>query len=298
ITGRHLLERTPIRALTVFSEKRILLVNIPCKLVGNIEFSKAVWIKFGQGGKIMSENEKENMSRRRFLKNSGYVAGGVIGGGIIGSITGINFGPEETSDSSEETPKFSNALMYFSNKAHFAILSAACERIYPEDDNGPGAIKLDAPYFIDHQLAGAYGNNSNEYMQGPFKKGSPFQGYQTRLKRHEIFMQGILEIDSQSKKEYDDKFVEIEDEDKDDLLSKFESDDIDMKGVKSSDFFNLLREATLAGVYADPLYGGNAEKEGWKMKEYPGSQMSYTSEIEKENFVKMKPQSLTEHVNK
>ena len=246
----------------------------------------------------MAENENKDMSRRRFLKNSGYVAGGVIGGGIIGSLTGINFNPEETSDSSDTSPKYSNALMYFSNREHFDILSAACERIYPEDDNGPGAIKLDAPYFIDHQLAGAYGNNTNEYMQGPFKEGSPYQGYQTRLKRHEIYMQGILELETQSKKKHDEKFVDIEDDDKDDLLSEFESGDIKMKGVKSSDFFNLLLSATLAGVYADPLYGGNAGKEGWKMKEYPGSQMSYTSEIEEKDFVKMKPQSLTEHINK
>ena len=56
---------------------------------------------------------------------------------------------------------------------------------------GPGAIGLDVPYFIDHQLAGNYGSNSKEYMQGPFDVGAPTQGYQSRLTRAEIFRQGI-----------------------------------------------------------------------------------------------------------
>ncbi|UZM99677.1 gluconate 2-dehydrogenase subunit 3 family protein [Lysinibacillus sp. MHQ-1] len=62
---------------------------------------------------------------------------------------------------------------------------------FPEDDLGPGAIGLDVPYFIDHQLAGNYGSNSKEYMQGPFDVGTPTQGYQSRLTRAEIFRQGI-----------------------------------------------------------------------------------------------------------
>ena len=81
--------------------------------------------------------------------------------------------------------------MFFRNEKDFSILSKATERIFPEDDLGPGAIGLDVPYFIDHQLAGNYGSNSKEYMQGPFDVGAPTQGYQSRLTRAEIFRQGI-----------------------------------------------------------------------------------------------------------
>lgn len=36
----------------------------------------------------------------------------------------------------------------------FAITNAAVERIFPKDDNGPGAEELLVAYFIDHQLDG------------------------------------------------------------------------------------------------------------------------------------------------
>lgn len=249
----------------------------------------------------MADEKKEEVdeSRRDFLKKSGYAAGGlVVGGGVVGSLLGINFGSEETGTTSKkEEPQYNKALMYFKNQKEFETLAEATEQIYPADDNGPGAIELGVPYFIDHQLAGAYGNNSREYMQGPFKTGSDYQGYQSRLKRHEIFIQGIRELEKQSQKQYDDSFKDISDEDKGELLSKFENDDVNMKAVKASEFFNLLVSATMSGVYSDPLYGGNIKMEGWKMKEYPGNQMSYTDEIEKEEFVEMEPKALNDHIN-
>ncbi|HLQ72313.1 MAG TPA: gluconate 2-dehydrogenase subunit 3 family protein [Bacillota bacterium] len=243
--------------------------------------------------------EETDTSRRNFLKNTGYVAGGVVGGGIIGSLLGVNFtGTEdETSTSDKKPPEFQNALMYFNNQQEFRTLADATERIYPEDDNGPGAIELGVPFFIDHQLAGSYGHNIREYMQGPFHKGTPYQGYQTRLKRHEIFMKGIRELEKQSNDLYDASFTDLDNDKKDEILSKFENDDIDMKGVKPSEFFNLLLSATLAGVYADPLYGGNANMEGWKMKEFPGDQMQYIDDIEKEKFIKMEPRALNSHID-
>ncbi|SFB01925.1 gluconate 2-dehydrogenase gamma chain [Lentibacillus halodurans] len=242
---------------------------------------------------MANESNGKDLSRRRFLKNSGYAAGGVIGGGILGSIFGMNFGGEpEPSTTIVQQTNPHHALMYFTREKDFEILSAATERIFPEDENGPGAIQLGVPYFIDHQLAGAYGNNDREYMQGPFFPGSDFQGYQTRLKRHEIFMEGILAIDRESNKEYNTSFTDLDGEQQDAILQKFENSDVKMKGVKSGEFFQLLSTATLAGAYADPLYSGNVDMEGWKMKEYPGHQMSYINEIENEEFIEIEPQSL------
>ncbi|WP_442961186.1 gluconate 2-dehydrogenase subunit 3 family protein [Pseudogracilibacillus sp. SO30301A] len=43
-----------------------------------------------------------------------------------------------------------------------------------------------------------------------------------------------------------------------------------MPGVSSQTFFNLLRQTTLEGSYANPLYGGNKKMMRW-MKEHPGS---------------------------
>lgn len=249
---------------------------------------------------MADDKQQTDFSRRRFLKNSGYVAGGVVGGGVLGSLLGVNFsgGSQQTTapaQTAKESSNFNRALMYFSKQKDFKILSAATERIYPKDENGPGAIDLGVPYFIDHQLAGAYGYNNQEYMQGPFHKGTPFQGYQTSLKRHEIFMEGIRTLEKKSQADHKASFADLEGEQQDQILQDCQDDKVKMKGIQSSDFFDLLKSATIAGVYSDPLYGGNANMDGWRMKEYPGSQMSYTNQIDKKDFVKMEPKALNEH---
>ncbi|UOQ92389.1 gluconate 2-dehydrogenase subunit 3 family protein [Halobacillus shinanisalinarum] len=249
---------------------------------------------------MAENNERSTMSRRRFIKNSSYAAGGAIGGGFIGTLIGRNLlgdNQEVKNESqSDAPPDFNHALMHFTNQKEFAVLSAATERIFPEDDNGPGAVKLGVPFFIDHQLAGSYGHNDREYMRGPFYPGSDFQGYQTRLKRHEVFDVGIKAIQNESKNDFDANFVDLEGEQQDKILQKFQDGDVKLKGVTPTTFFELLRSATIEGAYSDPLYGGNGNMEGWMMKEYPGNYMSYLNEIGKEKFIKKEPRALRAHL--
>ena len=65
--------------------------------------------------------------------------------------------------------------------------------------------------------------------------------------------------------------------------------------VTGKTFFNLLRMLTVEGAYADPLYGGNKNMEGWRMRKYPGNQMAYTDIMAKDEFVAMEPRSLHDH---
>jgi gluconate 2-dehydrogenase gamma chain len=249
--------------------------------------------------------DKSKISRRKFLQNSSYVAGGVIGGGLLGGLGGIIgkgiFGDKAEKATSQPTnyaeESYNHAFMYFDNPAIFEVLTAATERIYPEDENGPGAKGLGVHFFIDHQLAGAYGHNAREYMQGPFAPGSNFQGYQSPLKRHQVFDVGLQALQSYSQSQYKKDFPELTDEQKDTILKAFAEDKVQLKGVTSKTFFTNLRALTLEGVYADPLYGGNRNMEGWKMKKFPGSQMAYIQQIESKKFQKITPQSLHKHFN-
>src|SRR5690625_3860788 len=145
--------------------------------------------------------------------------------------------------------------MYFTRKKDFDVLSAATERIYPKDENGPGAIELGVPYFIDHQLAGDYGKNEREYRLGPFFTGTAYQGYQSPLSRHEIFLAGIRGIEKESQADYDTPFVDLDGDQQDEILQKFQDDKVKLKHFSSAYFFEQLRSATISGTYADPLYG-------------------------------------------
>lgn len=239
-------------------------------------------------------------SRRDFLKKSGYVAGGVVGGGVLGGLLGSEFWGDGTASDAptEAEPQHDQALQYFKSRADFEILSHATERIFPEDDNGPGAIALGVPYYIDHQLAGKWGINAREYRQGPFYKGEPNQGYQSALKHHQVFDLGIEALEKYSQSTFDTNFADLDGEQQDEVLMAFENDEVDMSVISSSLFFELLRTLTIEGVYADPLYGGNKDKQGWAMKEYPGVQLSYTDRIESEDFIEIDPASLHDTFNR
>src|SRR5690625_267417 len=268
------------------------------------------------------ENQKDGLSRRRFIKNTGMVAGGVVGGSLLGGVLTNQFQtkPETQTKSEKTNTSLQDARMYFSRKEDFEVLEAATERIFPEDDNGPGAVELGVPYFIDKQLAGQWGSNTKDYMRDPFDQGkqvqdyehqdreqdkqgpntstqipTPTPRYQTRLNRGEIFIQGLRKLNKESQDRFDKKFIDVEVDEQNEILEAFEKREIQMKDVESVTFFNLLLQTTLEGAYSEPVYGGNKNMQGWVMKEYPGPRAAYINEIESEDFIEMEPKSLRDY---
>src|SRR5690625_6828423 len=73
-----------------------------------------------EGGAQMADEEKDTkMSRRRFIRNSSYVAGGAIGGGLLGSFFGPNLLDKNQQPSTKSTQEagFDRALMYLDRKS-------------------------------------------------------------------------------------------------------------------------------------------------------------------------------------
>src|SRR5690625_430980 len=126
------------------------------------------------------ENQKDGLSRRRFIKNTGMVSRCVDGGSLLGGVLSNQFqtNPETQMISEKTNTSLQDARMFFSRKEDFEVLEAATERIFPEDYNGPGAVELGVPYFIDKQLAGQWGSNTKAYMRDPFKHDKQVQDYE------------------------------------------------------------------------------------------------------------------------
>src|SRR5699024_2618318 len=124
---------------------------------------------------------------------------------------------------------------------------------------------------------------------------SPTPRYQTRMNRGELFLAGIRRIQEVSEEEYGETFVALDAEQQDKILQMFEAGEVEMNAVAPVTFFNFLLQITLEGVYSDPVYGGNKNKMGWKMKEYPGQRMGYKEEIEEEEFIVMETKRLREY---
>ncbi|GAB3063286.1 gluconate 2-dehydrogenase subunit 3 family protein [Virgibacillus ainsalahensis] len=241
-------------------------------------------------------NKEQDLSRRKFVKGTGLVLGGLAGGSVLGGFFTNQFNTEPTIEPASDNNQkdYTEARMFITRLEDFKALEQATECIYPEDENGPGAIELGAPYFIDRQLAGEWGVNSKEYMKGPFVQGKNIEnyGYQSRLNRGDIFIFGLRKLNEISQNKVEQNFYDAEKEQQIEILTSFENGNVDMVGVKSDIFFSLLRKMTLEGVYSDPLYGGNKDMMGWKMREFPGPRPAYIDVIEEEEFVQMDPISL------
>src|SRR5699024_2964265 len=193
---------------------------------------------------------------------------------------------EEQAKPEQKGKTLHDARMFFKRREDFETLSAATERIFPEDDNGPGAIELGVPYFIDKQLAGSWGTNAKAYMHDPFRQNQQVKDYQHKDTRQDKSGANTSTKAPTPTPRYQTRLNRSE-EDQDEILQNFESGEIEMEAISSKTFFNILLQMTIEGAYADPVYGGNKNMMGWQMKEYPGPRMAYINDIDADEFIKM-----------
>lgn len=152
-------------------------------------------------------------------------------------------------------------LRFFTAK-QAKIIEAACERIMPANESGPGAKDAGVVIYIDRQLAGPYGHDKYRYTQPPFFESVTEHGYQGKENPREIYTAGIDRLGD---------FISLTPEQQDAKLIS----------IEKSLFFTLLRTHTLEGMFSDPLHGGNVGMAGWKMIGYPGPRMSWREDIDK-----------------
>jgi gluconate 2-dehydrogenase gamma chain len=124
--------------------------------------------------------------------------------------------------------------------------------------------------YIDRQLAGSWGVHGRQYRGGPWMEGTPQQGYQSRFTPQEVYRIAIREINQHCRAEFDRSFAQLASDRQLRLLEQLEKDEIALPSLSSKFFFDLLWRNTEEGYFADPLYGGNRDKVGWKLLGFPG----------------------------
>lgn len=157
-----------------------------------------------------------------------------------------------------------------------AFLEAAVARLIPNDELGPGALEAGVPLFIDRQLAGQYGHGKRWYMQGPWGKGLPTQGYQSRYAPGEMYRVAIGEIERAVGRDFRGAaFTKLSGADQDGVLAELEKGNLMLGPVDAAVFFQLLWQNTLEGFFSDPIYGGNRDMVGWKLIGFPGARYDH-----------------------
>ena len=105
------------------------------------------------------------MKRREFLT----LPAAAIGGKLLYTLAG------EPVRLQAQTGTVKVPLRFFTAE-EARIVSAACARIFPSDESGPGATEANVVIYIDRQLAGPYGRDKYRYTKGPFVESYPEHG--------------------------------------------------------------------------------------------------------------------------
>jgi gluconate 2-dehydrogenase gamma chain len=206
-------------------------------------------------------------SRREFIELSAKSMGGLLIYSLSGEPMMLN-----AQESTVKVP-----LRFFTEQ-QATIVVAACERIFPANESGPGATQAGVILYIDRQLAGPYGTDRYRYTQPPFVESIPEHGYQGKENPQEIYRAGIQKLGAD--------FLELDGVHQDERLG----------ATEKTHFFQLLRQHTIEGMFCDPMHGGNVELLGWQLIGYPGPQMSFRGQMGKYNGLayRRKPQSLAQ----
>jgi gluconate 2-dehydrogenase gamma chain len=226
---------------------------------------------------------KESIDRRQFLL--GGVAAGVAGVSAAAIHDGELGAPPRTfrgavpwkEGTADAPPETSGTGYVFFTPAEATFIEAAVGRLIPNDSVGPGAVEANVPFFLDRQMAGPFGRGDHYFLGGPWPKGTPEQGYQSRFSPAELYRAAIAAIDQYVAANLGGgPFSKLEAADQDKLLKGLESGDVKLEGgADSKSFFAMFLQNTKEGYFSDPVYGGNKDMGAWKMIGFPGAHYNY-----------------------
>ncbi|WP_312511758.1 gluconate 2-dehydrogenase subunit 3 family protein [Massilia sp.] len=172
-------------------------------------------------------------------------------------------------DSGPYRPRFLNAR-------EWKFVVAACDRLIPQDEHGPGAVELGVPEFLDRHLQSPYAAGEIWYMQGPFMEAEPEFGYQGKLTLKDIIRVGIRAVDEHCAASFSGKaFADLDVRMQEAVLKDLEAGKIKLKDISSKLFFADFLSEVRNGYFSDPIHGGNKNMGSWKMLGYPGSRADY-----------------------
>ncbi len=140
--------------------------------------------------------------------------------------------------------------------AHEARTAATIfERLFPADESGPGASQIGVLAYVDLALAGAYHDKAEAYRVG------------------------LAALDRAAVGRHDARFADCGTGQQDALLADLERGALpDFRVPPQGEFFDMLRAHLQEGLFADPAYGGNRDRSGWRLLGHTGVWLENTAE--------------------
>jgi gluconate 2-dehydrogenase gamma chain len=221
--------------------------------------------------------QDQNLGRRDFLK------GAVVGGAAAATATvSLPQGadaqqPAATPAAAPATPGYA-----FLNLDEAAFVETLVDHMVPADELSPKGTDIGINIYIDRALAGGWGKGDRLYMQGPWKRGVPSQGYQLPLTPAQLYRAGIEATNAHCRKTYGKPFDRLDEPQREEVLVGLSTGKVTFdSGLPARVFWTAMYQTVMEGMFSDPIYGGNRDKAGWRLIGFPGAIAVHRENVEK-----------------
>jgi gluconate 2-dehydrogenase gamma chain len=215
---------------------------------------------------MADESSRPQLGRREFL-------GGV---GVAGAAAAAALAPvapvqaQVTQVAAPAATKLPDGYMFLQPQEALFV-EAVVDHMVPKDELTPSGTDIGIATFIDRALAGSWGKGDRLYRQGPWGKGTANQGYQLPFAPAGLYRAAIAGSNDYCRKTFGKTFEQCTAAQKETFLKDLSAGKITLSGgLPGREFFGLLYQNVMEGFFADPIYGGNKDKVGWKMLGFPG----------------------------
>ncbi len=211
--------------------------------------------------------------RRAFLKSA--VAGSAAAAAVA-------LPHPAAAQQSAPAPAGASAAYTYLNPDEAAFVEALVDHMVPADEFSPKGTDLGLNIYIDRALAGGWGRGERLYMQGPWRQGVPSQGYQLPLTPADLYRTGIAAANAFCVTTYGKRFDKLAEGQREEFLLGLRAGKVAFdSGPPARVFFATLYQNVMEGMFADPIYGGNRNKAGWKLIGFPGVIAVHYQNVEK-----------------
>jgi gluconate 2-dehydrogenase gamma chain len=220
--------------------------------------------------------KNDAFDRRAFLKSA-------VAGSAAAATVSIPHAAEAQQAAARPAAAPASGPAYsFLSSDEAAFVEALVDHMVPADQYTPKGTDLGLNLYIDRALAGGWGKGERLYMQGPWKRGVPSQGYQLPLTPAELYRAGITAANAYCVKTYGKSFDKIAAPQREEFLLGLQAGKVAFeKGPPARTFFTMVYQNVMEGMFADPIHGGNRDKAAWKMIGFPGVIAVHHQNIEK-----------------
>jgi gluconate 2-dehydrogenase gamma chain len=197
-------------------------------------------------------DRKHDETRRAFLV--GAALGAATGTGLVSEARAQSHDAQTTGAATHAMTSVDGHGAFF-NDEDAATIAAFAERLWPAAPGKPGATEIGVLNYIDLALAGAYADMQDFYRRG------------------------LTQLDAYCRSTHQKPFAQLDGAQQDDVIRALEQGKATgFAWPAAQPFFNTVRTHVMEGLFADPVYGGNKNFEGWRQIGFPGGQPLFTAQ--------------------